>query len=229
MHISTSIMICPDIYLLRANISCLQIKCLQIWYTHGKYLNEYTPYWSVSLWAWYASSELETCQIESPTHQEKYCADKYWQIFLMEVTRSQLNYLIGNGSVLRQKLVKLQFPLHVLWWSVSVVMMNHFSSLFEAVQCFYMLVKYHVVYTYSIDKYFNEWHEKNDVNLKNIIACIIYTYIIDFKCHCTSHWGIKGSDWKSNRIVPTRWSRITEPPLVGQVPLWVCMMKQPHM
>ena len=41
--------------------------------------------------------------------------------------------------------------------------------------------------------------------------------------------GIKGSDWKSNWIVPTRWSWITEPPLVGQGPVWVCMMKQPHM
>ncbi len=38
----------------------------------------------------------------------------------------------------------------------------------------------------------------------------------------------KGSDWKSNWIVPTSWSWITEPPLVGQAPLWVCMMKQPH-
>ncbi len=39
----------------------------------------------------------------------------------------------------------------------------------------------------------------------------------------------KGSDWKSNWIVPTHWSWIPEPPLVGQVSLWVCMMKQPHM
>ncbi len=30
-------------------------------------------------------------------------------------------------------------------------------------------------------------------------------------------------------IVPTCWSWITEPPLVGQAPSWVCMMKQPHM
>ena len=31
-------------------------------------------------------------------------------------------------------------------------------------------------------------------------------------------------DW----IVPTQWSWITEPPLVGQAPSWVCMMNQPH-
>ena len=33
---------------------------------------------------------------------------------------------------------------------------------------------------------------------------------------------LKGSDWKSNWIVPTRWSWITEPPLVGQALSWVC-------
>ncbi len=29
-------------------------------------------------------------------------------------------------------------------------------------------------------------------------------------------------------IVPTHWSWITEPPLVGRAPSWVCTMKQPH-
>ncbi len=34
----------------------------------------------------------------------------------------------------------------------------------------------------------------------------------------------KRSYWESNWIVPSRWSWITEPPLVGQASLWVCMM-----
>ncbi len=62
-------------------------KCFDILY-------EYKAFMQVSSWS--TLSELETCQ-------EKYCADKYWQIFLMEVRGSQLNCLIGSRSVWAQK------------------------------------------------------------------------------------------------------------------------------
>ncbi len=40
----------------------------------------------------------------------------------------------------------------------------------------------------------------------------------------------RGWNWIRTGLCPrTRWSWITEPPLVWQAPSWVCMMNQPHM
>ncbi len=41
----------------------------------------------------------------------------------------------------------------------------------------------------------------------------------------TNRWAKRVWLYKDG-IVPTRWSWISQPPLVGQAPSWVCMMKQ---